>query len=132
MLATTLDLSNELTGSGPRELMLWLDLKAQGKVVSTNFVSFARPKHMALEQPVLRAAVTDLRDGTFKVTVEAEKPALWAWIALSHADARYSDNFVHVVPGRPVDIVVTPEQAMTPEQLEGQLELRSLFDTFKA
>ena len=132
MLATTVDLSEELKSSGPRELMLWLELSARGGVVSTNFVSFARPKHMALEQPMLRAKVTDLGDGSFRVTLEAEKPALWAWIALGPVEARYSDNFVHVVPDKPVEIVVTPRETMTPEELESNLELRSLFDTFEA
>lgn len=131
-LVTTVDLSEELRSSGPRELMLWLELSSQGKVVSTNFVSFARPKHMALEQPGLRATVADLNDGTFQVTLKAEKPALWAWITLSTVEARYSDNFVHVVPGRPVEIIVTPQGPLTPEALESQLELHSLYDTFEA
>jgi hypothetical protein len=87
---------------------------------------------MALEQPALKAAVSDQGDGSFKLTVTAEKPALWAWVGLKLAGARYSDNFFHVVPGTPVEITVTPNEPMTPEALEAQLELASLFDTFEA
>jgi len=71
-------------------------------------------------------------NGTLRVTLTAEKPALWAWISLGNAEARYSDNFVHIAPGRPVQIMVTPFAPLTPEALESQLELHSLYDTFEA
>ncbi|MGI6368309.1 MAG: beta-mannosidase [Anaerolineae bacterium] len=131
-LVTTLDLANLLEASGPRGLLLWLELNSGGAIVSRNMVTFARPKHMALEQPGLCAAVEDRHDGSFTVTLKADRPALWAWISLATADARYSDNFVHVVPGQPIEIIVTPCQPMSAEALESQLELRSLFDTYEA
>jgi len=131
-LVSTLDFSAELRRSGPRDLLLWLALEEGGRIASTNLVTFARPKHLPLEQPALRAGVSDMGNGTLRVTLTAEKPALWAWISLGNAEARYSDNFVHIAPGRPVQIMVTPFAPLTPEALESQLELHSLYDTFEA
>ncbi|NLT73029.1 MAG: glycoside hydrolase family 2 protein [Chloroflexi bacterium] len=131
-LATTLDLSREVKASGTRELMLWLELVREGQSVSRNYVSFARPKQLALEKPGLRAEISEIDEGRFSVSLSAERPALWAWISLRDTDARYSDNFVHVVPGSPVEIIVTADSALTRETLESQLELRSLVDTFDA
>jgi beta-mannosidase len=131
-LAATLDLGVHLKTHGPRGLLVWLELEVDGEIVSTNLVTFARPKHLPLEQPNLSAQVEDLHDGSLRVTLSAERPALWAWIELRYAEARYSDAFVHVAPGHPVEIVVTPEQPLSAEELRGQLQLYSLVDTFEA
>lgn len=131
-MVAMLDLGAHLTSLGPRELLLWLELAVGSQTVSTNLVTFARPKHMPLEQPHLRAQVEDLHDGSLRVTLSAEKPALWVWIELLYAEARYSDAFVHVAPGKLVEILVTPERPLSAEELRGQLQIRSLVDTFEA
>ena len=131
-LVTTLDLAKQIEAQGPHGLLVWLGLDVGGETVSTNLVTFARPKHLPLEQPNLRAQVQDLHDGTFRVMLTAERPALWAWIELLYTEARFSDAFVHVAPGHPFEIIVTPQQPISAAELRGQLQLRSLVDTFDA
>jgi hypothetical protein len=57
-------------------------------------------------------------------------PALWAWLELSDEDATFSDNFVHVRPGVPVAIEVTPNRNLGVVEFKRQLRVRSLFDTY--
>ena len=72
-----------------------------GESVSTNFVSFARPKHLELAtDPGISTMVTVDENNVFHVGVSADAPALWVWLELEGADARYSDNFFHLAPGR--------------------------------
>ena len=64
----------------------------------------------AVATPAIRARATPDGDG-FRVELTAARPALWAWIELEDADARCSDNFVSLRPGRPVEVRVQPSRA---------------------
>lgn len=128
----TLDLRALLQACGPRELLVWLELRVGGEVVSTNLATYARPKHLELADPQITLQVEDAdADGGYRVRLEAARPALWAWIAFADGEARFSDNFVHVAPGRPTEIVVYPQQPMTVQALRGALRVRSLVDTYR-
>ena len=65
------------------------------------------------------------------MTLHAAHPALYAWLELDGADERFSDNFVHISPARPVTITVRPAAPMTKDALERALKIRSLYDTYK-
>jgi beta-mannosidase len=129
-LASTLDLQEYLARLGPRNLMLWLTLDVEGKVVSDNLVLFARPKHFELEDPAITTDIEALGDGSYQVTLTAARPALWAWLSLSEADARYSDNFVSLLPGSLARIIVRPTTRLSLEAFRSQLQVRSLIDTY--
>ncbi len=129
-LVTTLNLGNELARHGGRQLLLWLTLKVDDVVVSTNLVTFARPKHLELQVPGIRHQVTADSNGSFTVTLSAEKPALWAWLEMRYIEARYSDAFFHLLPGQPVAVKVTPLAATTLEEIRSQIEIHSLVDTY--
>jgi beta-mannosidase len=130
-LAETLDLKAHLEQYGPRDVLLWLELQRDAQVISRNLVTFARPKHLELAEPEIRRTIRDAGDGTFRVTLEANKPALWAWLELAGTDARFSDNFVHLFPGRPSQIVVTPNAPLRLDAFESQLIVHSLIDTYR-
>ena len=63
---TTLRLADEIASKGARDLLLWIDLSQGGKTVSTNLVTFARPKHLELPDPELRAKVRPQKDGSYR------------------------------------------------------------------
>lgn len=127
----TLRLKPYLDAHGPTNLMLWLELEVDGLLVSTNFVTFARPKHLELADPKLSARVTKLRGGTYRVRLSSRRPALWCWLELDGVDARWSDSFFHVRPGQPVDVELTPAEDLTVAQVRSRLRPRSLFDTYQ-
>ena len=117
---------------GPRNLMVWLDLFAEGRRAGSNLVLFARPKHLELGNPGLSAGIAAARDGAWRVTLKARKPALWTWIELDGIDARFSANFVHLLPGRPQEILVAPERPLSRDKFGKALRVRSLVDTYAA
>jgi len=129
--ATTLRLASLLKEKGPRDLIVWLELKVEGEPLSTNMVTFGRPKHIELaKDPGLTVKARANQDGSFRVSLKVKRPALWCWLELEGADARYSDNFVHLRPGRAVTVTVTPAGPMAAKAFERKLKVRSLVDTF--
>ncbi|MFH1709291.1 MAG: glycoside hydrolase family 2 protein [Planctomycetota bacterium] len=113
-----------------RNVLVWLEYTVGGKAVSSNLVLFARPKHIELADPRIRAAVKAAPAGVFTVTLKTARPALWAWLELDNADACFSDNFVSLRPGQPVTVTVTPARRMTAVEFRKRLKVRSLFNTY--
>ncbi|MFW5802766.1 MAG: beta-mannosidase [Verrucomicrobiota bacterium] len=129
--ATTADLNELLNTHTPRGLLVWLDLEVGGQSVANNLVLFARPKHLELERrPGISAEIRETENDTFSVSLNATSPALWTWLEVEDADARFSDNFVHLRPGMPRTITVIPAEPLTKNQLEQRLKIRSLVDTY--
>jgi beta-mannosidase len=125
----TLDLLAEVKTQGANGLLTWLKLEVDGKTVSENLVLLALPKELRLPDPRLAAAVTESGDG-FLVTLQSAMPALWVWLELENADAKYADNFFHLLPGSPQMIQVQPKQPMSREAFLSELRVRSLYDTY--
>jgi beta-mannosidase len=128
-LVGTLALKRHLDDRGPRDLVVWLRLERGGVEVSSNLVLFARPKHLELSDPGIRARATPEGDG-FVVELTAARPALWAWIELEDAEARCSDNFVNLCPGRAVTVRVLPARRMSRREFQRRLIIASLVDTY--
>ena len=127
----TLKLADLLEKHSDRDLMVWLDLSVKGQPKSTNLVTFGRPKHLELAgDPKIKAKVTTAKDGAFTVALTSKHPALWTWLELDAVDARCSDNFVHVGPGRSVKITVEPSRKLSLADFRKRLMVRSLVDTF--
>ncbi len=126
----TIELAKVLAKHGPRDVIVWVDLWANGERCSSNLTLFARPKHLELADPKIGLTVKDLKDGSFVVTLTARKPALWTWLELDKADAHISDSFVHLLPGRPESVIVTPNKPMALAHLKKALKVKSLFDTY--
>ncbi len=124
-----LDLSNLAAQHGISDLIVWLKLEVAGRTVSQNMVTLAYPKALKLEDPQLKPTVKRMKGG-FIVKLTAEHPALWTWLSLDGTDARYSDNFVHVRPGSPVEIRITPSRRMSKAEFTKTLRVQSLFDTY--
>jgi beta-mannosidase len=127
--AGTIDAKRHLDLRGPRDLLVWLDLERGGAAVSSNLVLFARPKHLELRDPEIRSVSTQDGDG-FRVELSARRPALWAWIEVDGVDARCSDSFLNLRPGRPMAIAVQPAGRMSLKEFSRKLKVRSLVDTY--
>jgi hypothetical protein len=108
--------------------LTWLKLAVDGKTGSENLVLFVPPKDIRLADPRIKTDVSSAPEG-FLVTLTAENPALWAWLTLEEADAKYSDNFVHLATNLPGQILVQPNVPMSKTDFAKNLRVRSLFDT---
>jgi beta-mannosidase len=129
-LVKKIDLSKYVADYGIRNLMLFLELKVAGKSVSDNFVSFAKPKHMELLEPDFKTEITKITTAKYKIKITAAKTALWTWLELKNQSANYSDNFVHLYPGKTAEIILEPEYDLTTAELQSKLKVRSLIDTY--
>jgi len=116
---------------GIRDLILWIDLTVGRKRVSTNLVTFARPKHLELQAPGITPRVRKMRNGSYRVSLSAKKPALWTWLELDGMDAQFSNNFFHLRPGDPAEIAVQPADSLNLKELRSRLIVRSLIDTYR-
>jgi beta-mannosidase len=125
----TLNVQKEIQKVGANGLLTWLKMEVDGKTVSQNLVLLVLPKELKLADPRLATRVEGSSEG-FRVTVESEKPALWAWLELENTDARFSDNFVHVAPDSSQMILVQPKQSLSKDDFVKELRVRSLFDTY--
>jgi len=112
------------------DLLVWLKLEMGGKTVSENLVTLVYPRELDLVDPRLDTTVVD-QGGDFRVTLTAAHPALWTWLSFDGIDARCSQNFVHVSPAEPVEIIVHPAVPVAHEDFMRALQVRSLYDTYK-
>jgi beta-mannosidase len=127
--AKTLLLADALKKYGKNNVLVWMSLEVEGRKVSDNMVAFVYPKEMDLVDPHLSTEVTE-QPGGFKVKLKAAHPALWTWLELDDLDARYSQNFLHVTDRYPAEISVQPAKALSREEFQKALRVRSLFDTY--
>lgn len=124
-----LNLQKQVDQLGTSGFLTWLELEVRGQIISDNLVLFALPKEYKLPDPQLNTSVSPTPDG-FLVSVTSQKPALWVWLGLDNADARYSDNFFHLKPGGAQKILVQPRAQLGKDDFVQQLRVRSLFDTY--
>lgn len=130
-LVETLSLADYVAEYGNRNLLLWLELKVDGRGVSDNLLTFCKPKHLELEEAEISYQVEKIADKSFILYLKAEKPALWTWLELQNYTASYSDNFFHLHPGKEKSIVITTEDGITIRDLKENLLIRSLIDTYR-
>ena len=123
------DLRSLATTYGASNLLVWLKVEVSGQPISENLVTLVFPKKLALANPHLKPSIQKTTEG-FRVTLTAESPALWTWLTLKNVDASYSDNFNHVRPGSPLEILVKPSRSMTDAEFAKALQVHSLFDTY--
>jgi beta-mannosidase len=127
-LVKELDLQGLSEQYGQRDLLVWLELvDSNGNTRAENLVTFVRPKHLALQNPEIDLSFSEDDGATTAVTLEAKKVALWVWLEAAEEGVRFSDNFFHLRPGRPLTVAV---QSAGPVKSKG-LRVQSLVDTYR-
>ena len=126
---TTLDLADLIETYGEDGILVWLEAREDGQLLSANLVTFVHPKSMALERPELKTTLDRDEDGFF-ATVTTDKPALWTWLSAGETALKCSDNFFCLAPWQERRIRIEPEQEFDPERLRHMLRARSLTDTY--
>jgi beta-mannosidase len=124
-----LELAEDIKRYGPRNLMLWLELKVKGEVVSTNFVSFVKPKHLELLRPEIKTDIIKQGD-EYIATLTTKAPALWTWLELKDIDAHFSDNYFHLIPGKPLEITIHTYKPLSLAIIKKNLRVQSLIETY--
>jgi len=125
-----LELGRYLERHGTQSLLLSLELTSGGFSASDNLVHLARPKRIELEEPGIAWRVEQAGAARFQVSLRTLRPALWSWLELKDTEARYSDNFIHLLPGRRVLITVEPSRRLSLAEFRKRMFVRSLRDTY--
>lgn len=108
---------------------LYCELLVGGKVVSTRDQFFVPFKELRLPKPNITYEAAPARDG-FQVTVKSDKFAKAVYLSLGDHDGAWSDNYLDLVPGKPIVIQYHPRAALTLNQLRRRLTIRSMVDAF--
>jgi beta-mannosidase len=127
-LVETITLSDAEKNGGLNHLLLWMAVQPESGMASRNVALFVLPGQLALPMVSIKTDVKGFGK-KFKVRLESSKPALWTWLNLEkEANARYSDNFVHLQPDEPVTITIDCPRDLSPEEFQAQLKVRSVKD----
>ena len=114
---------------GDRDLLVFAVLQEDGQEVSRNLAGFAKPKYWALQDPEISWELCEA-SGTVCMDLTASACAPWTWVSLADADARFSDNVFHLVPGHPRRIQILSHPFADTAALAAALRvtpLRTLF-----
>ena len=125
----TLDFSSQVDPNNRRDLVLVYELWQDDDRLSMDVLSFAPPKHVKLQDPVLTVDVREA-DDAFELALSVESLARFVWLELDGVDAVFSDNGFDLPPNREVTVTLPKLKGWTVEQVEDLLRVRSLVDSY--
>ena len=64
------------------------------------------------------------RGGDIRVTLSSKAPALWVWLEAEGVDIKLSDNFSHLRPGQPVEIILQPNKPVSITEMRKKLAVQ--------
>ena len=117
-----------LAGHDPKTVMVYCELVAGGKVLSSNEYFFEPFKNLTLTTPQINFDVTRVRNG-YKITLTTDKLAKSVYLS-TKADGFFSDNYFDLLPDKPVELEFRTRQTVPIEEFRKQLKVRSLKDAF--
>lgn len=86
------------------------------------------PRDLVLPVPELEVSAVDVASTSpaLRLTLRSDTIAVSLVLWLEGLDARWSDNFLTLLPGEPVDVEVQPAVALSPAELRESLRWRSV------
>lgn len=109
------------------EVFIDAQLLVDGKPVSRNLYFFTPMKDVQLPQPEIRANLQAAGDG-YRVTLQSAQLARDVYVSFADIDAKFSDNYIDLLPGESVQIEVTSKASL--DQLQKGMKVTSLYDAF--
>jgi beta-mannosidase len=126
----SLSVRDFLGGRDPKEVFLLSELKVGGRVISANTHFFRPFKELSLAAPHVSTSVAATRGG-FKITLTTDKLARAVYLSAHGSAGSFNDNFINLIPGRPVAVEFRTSARTRLEDFQKGLKVRSLFDAFK-
>lgn len=93
---TRIDCSELKDKHASRDILCWVSLEQDGRIIARNFAHICKPKYITLQEPQIAADIEALTDGRIAVTLSSTVPALWTRIECDSEDIRWSDNFINL------------------------------------
>jgi beta-mannosidase len=108
---------------------LYCELLVDGKVVSNHDQFFTPFKQLHLPQPRIAYDVAPAPNG-FQLTVKSDKFAKAVYLSLGDHDGSWSDNYLDLIPGKPIVVQYHARAPLTLSDLRRRLTIRSMVDAF--
>ena len=103
------------------------DLQVEGKPVSSNMVYFVPTKLVHLPEPNITTELTQ-QGNAYVLQLSSPVLARSVYVSFGDLDAKFSDNYVDLLPGEPVKITITSPATL--DQLKSSMKIMSLADAF--
>lgn len=123
-IPTTRVYANNVPTEGDRDLLVWAFLEEEGNEIFRNLGFFAKPKYWMLKEPAIDVSVS-AKGSDIVIDSDAKTCAPWTRLELTNSDERFSDNFLHIVPGHPAQVRIEDTQ-LTVDQVVQQLKVTPL------
>ncbi len=124
-------MSDFLQGRRNNEVIALLSLSNRQQVIAENMKLFCSPKAIDLLPPRIQHEVSESNTGQVLVKLSTDKPALFVRLSAGRVFGRFSDNYMHLLPGRQVEVEFKSKKPVTAAQLCKQLRVSSLFDSYQ-
>ncbi len=111
------------------QVFIAAELLVDGKPVSKNLYFFTPMKNIALPQPEITANI-EAAGSSYRVTLHSAQLARDVYLSFGDADAKFSDNYIDLLPGETAQIEVTSKASL--DQLRQAMKVVSLYDAFLA
>jgi beta-mannosidase len=109
--------------------VLLAELKAGGKIISTNQCYFKPFKEMSFSKPDIRTEISPGANG-FMITLTSDKVAKAVYLS-GFTEGFFADNYFDLIPGKTVKIEFRAEKKMSADDFRRKLKIRSLVDAFE-
>ena len=116
-----------LKGYDPKKVFVAAELIVANQPVSSNTLFFGQPKDLQLPSAQVTSELTKSGD-SYRLRLSSKVLARAVYASAANLDATYSDNYLDLLPGQPVEIEV--RSLATLEQLRSALKVVSLTDAF--
>jgi beta-mannosidase len=118
-----------LEGADRKNVVVYCELVADGKVVSTHDYFFAPFKELSFSKPTITSEVTPIRGG-FSVTLSTDKFAKAVYLSVAEHDGFFSDNYFNLVPGKEMTVEFRSRVPLSLKEFRERLQIRSVIDAF--
>jgi beta-mannosidase len=113
-------------GTDRDEVIVVASLVGNESPGSRDLVFLMPPKDLSLPDPKARVVAMEHEGAAWQVTLTAERFAYGVRLSVPGSGARFSDNYMHLLPGDTVTVRVAPESSDV--DLTERLSLRTLWD----
>jgi beta-mannosidase len=105
----SVDESSLPAGDRPGSILLVSELSLNGEVTATNNLYFTSPKYLELPVSEIKTSLSRNTDG-YTLEIESDKLVRNLYLQTPDAEARYSDNFFDLLPGKKMTVQISTAQ----------------------
>lgn len=124
-----LDFTNKVTDDNKRSLIFIAELWQADQIVARQTAFFAPMKHLSLVEPAIEKEMS-VDKNRITIRLKSKSTALLVELALNGVDVIFSDNYFNLPAGRIVQITCPLPDGWEVTQVEKDLCVRSVFDSF--